>query len=105
MSELRFMERDDASEIFQELADKISQKVVMSTITIAKPAQQIALENSLPLSSTYKKIRKLCEMKIISVDRIEIHDGGRKVFFYKSKVRSCQFHLSPDGPILQFEKN
>jgi hypothetical protein len=105
MSELFSMEHEGASEIFRELADKISQKVVASTIANAKPVQQIALENSLPLSSTYKKIRKLCEMKLIAVDRIVIDDGGRKVFFYKSRVRSCQFHLRPEGPILQFEKN
>jgi ribosomal protein L14 len=96
---------DETVPILQELADMISQKIILSTISAAKPAQQIALENDLPLSSTYKKIRKLCDMKLLCVDKIQIDDTGKKVFFYKSKVRSCQFYLRQDGIMLQFEKN
>jgi DNA replication protein DnaD len=91
--------------ILQQLADLISQKIILSTIDQAKPAQQIALENGLPLSSTYKKIRKLCDMKLLSIDKIEIDSSGKKVFFYKSMVRSCQFYLRQEGATLQFEKN
>jgi hypothetical protein len=39
----------------QLLAGIVSQKIILSTIDIAKTAQQIALENNLPISSTYKK--------------------------------------------------
>lgn len=91
--------------ILQELADIISQKIILSTINTAKPAQQIAAENSLPLSSTYKKIRKLCDMKILCIDKIQIDNSGKKVLYYKSKIRSCQFYLRQEGPVLQFEKN
>lgn len=105
MRELLAPEHQDPTTMFLELADKISQRVIMSTVDEAKPAQQIALENSLPLSSTYKKIKKLCDMKVISVNRIQIDESGKKVFFYKSKVRSCQFHLRPDGPVLHIERN
>lgn len=91
--------------MLQELADAISQNIILSTINAAKPAQQIATENGLPLSSTYKKIRKLCTMKILCVDRIQIDDSGKKVLYYKSKIRSCQFCLREEGPVLQFEKN
>jgi len=91
--------------ILQELADIISQKIILSTIDTAKPAQQIATENMLPLSSTYKKIRKLCNMKLLCVDKIQIDYSGKKVLYYKSKVRSCQFYLRQGGPVLQFEKN
>lgn len=96
---------EDALTILQELADAISQKIILSTIDTAKPAQQIAADNGLPLSSTYKKIRKLCNMKLLCVDRIQIDNSGKKVFFYKSKIRSCQFYLRQDGPLLQFERN
>jgi hypothetical protein len=91
--------------ILQELADKISQKIIISTISAAKSSQQIASENALPLSSTYKKIRKLCDMKLLCVDKIEIDGSGKKVFLYKSRIRSCQFHLRQEGAVLRFEKN
>lgn len=62
-------------------------------------------ENRLPLSSTYKKIRKLCSLKLLCIDRIQLDDNGKKVLFYKSKIRSCQFYLRQEGAVLQFEGN
>jgi len=91
--------------IVQQVVDTIAQKIILSTINEAKPAQQIASENDLPLSSTYKKIRKLCNMKLLCVGKIEIDSVGKKVFYYKSRVRSCQFYLRQEGATLQFEKN
>jgi len=48
-------EHDEAIPRLQLLADIISHKIILSTIDIAKTAQQIALENNLPVTSTYKK--------------------------------------------------
>jgi hypothetical protein len=48
-------EHDKAIPRLQLLADIISHRIILSTIDIAKTAQQIALENNLPVSSTYKK--------------------------------------------------
>jgi hypothetical protein len=46
----------DAIPHLQLIADTVSDKIILSsTIDIAKTAQQIALENNLPISSTYKK--------------------------------------------------
>jgi hypothetical protein len=46
----------DAIPHFQLIANTVSDKIILSsTIDIAKTAQQIALENNLPISSTYKK--------------------------------------------------
>jgi hypothetical protein len=49
-------EHRDAIPYLQLIADIISNKIILSSIIgIAKTAQQIALENSLPISSTYKQ--------------------------------------------------
>jgi hypothetical protein len=46
----------DAIPHLQLIADTVSDKIILSsTIDIAKTVQQIALENNLPISSTYKK--------------------------------------------------
>ena len=50
-----------------------------------KKCVQICYENKLPLSSTYKKIRKLYYDGLVSVEKIDIDGKGRKVVFYKSK--------------------
>jgi allophanate hydrolase subunit 2 len=98
-------EYDEAIPRLQLLADVISHKILLATIDIAKTAQQIALENNLPVSSTYKKIRRLCEMDLLCVDQVNIDDSGKKVLFYKSKVKSLEFYLKKGACMLQFEKN
>jgi hypothetical protein len=98
-------EYDEAIARLHLLADVVSHKIILATIDIAKTAQQIALENNLPVSSTYKKIRRLCQMDLLYVDEVNIDESGKKVLFYKSKVKSLEFYLNKGACMLQFEKN
>jgi predicted transcriptional regulator len=87
------------------LSDIVSHKIILSTIETGKTAQQVASENDLPLSSTYKKIRRLYEMDLMCIDKVSIDECGKKVLYYKSKVKSLEFSLKKDGYLLQLEKN
>src|ERR687896_84889 len=98
-------EHDEAIPRLQLLADVVSHKIILSTIDIAKTAQQIALENNLPISSTYKKIRRLCQMDLLCIDQVRIDESGKKVLYYKSKIKSLEFYLKKGGCMLQFERN
>ncbi|HJU95620.1 MAG TPA: hypothetical protein VJ643_06270 [Nitrososphaera sp.] len=56
MGSILSFEHDEAIPRLQLLADIVSHKIViLSTIDIAKTAQQIALENNLPICSTLKQ--------------------------------------------------
>lgn len=105
MNALSFNDHTLALPILQELVDKVSFRIVVSIIDAAKNATQIALENQLPQSSTYKKIRKLQNMGIVSIERIDIDEGGKKVLYYRSRIKSLEFNVTRDGVLLQFEKN
>ncbi len=105
MNVLTFDDHSTAMPLLQELVDGMSYRIIMSTIDDAKTAIQISLENSLPLSSTYKKIKKLHEVGILFVERIELDGKGKKVFYYRSKIKSMEFNLTKDQVVLQFEKN
>jgi hypothetical protein len=98
-------EYDEAIPRLQLLADSVSHKIILATIDIAKTAQHIALENNLPVSSTYKKIRRLCQMDLLRIDQVNIDESGKKAIFYKSKIKSLEFYLRKNGCLLQFEKN
>lgn len=96
---------DEALPRLQVLADAVSHKIILSTIEEAKTAQQIAIENGLPLSSTYKKIKRLHSMDILRVDRISLDDTGKRVAYYRSRVKSLEFSLRKAGSLLQLERN
>jgi hypothetical protein len=72
---------------------------------IAKTAQQIALENDLVVSTTYKKIRRLYQMDLLCIHEVNIDESGKKLIYYESKVKSLEFSLKRNGCLLQFEKN
>ena len=102
---LSFDDHTVAMPLLQELVDGVSHRIVMSTIDAAKTAAQVSAENSLPLSSTYKKIRKLQNVGILFVEKIDLDGKGKKVVYYRSKVKSMEFNLSRDQILLQFERN
>jgi predicted transcriptional regulator len=105
MPALSFNDHTLALPILQELVDRVSFRIVVSIIDTAKNATQIAVENHLPLSSTYKKIRKLQNMGIVSIEKIDIDESGKKIFYYRSKIKSVEFNVTRDGVLLEFEKN
>ena len=91
--------------ILQDIIDESAVKIISSIIDIEKNVFQICYENKLPLSSTYKKVRKLHNDGLVSVVKIDIDNRGRKVVFYRSKIKSLDFNLKKDGILLQFGRN
>ncbi|HZC47659.1 MAG TPA: hypothetical protein VE244_01235 [Nitrososphaeraceae archaeon] len=91
--------------LIQEIVDETALKIILSTIDEAKTTLQICYENKLPPSSTYRKIAKLQNDKLISIEKINIDSKGKKVIFYRSKIKSIEFNLKKDGLLLQFNKN
>ena len=108
LSEQRYLlnqEDKNASILLKELFDGFSYKIVMSTIEDSKTVFEICKENDLPISSTYKKIKKLKDLGLLFIDRIVINEKGKKVVFYKSKIQSVELILNKKQVFLQFKKN
>jgi len=93
--------------LLKALFDKHSYKILLSIIDESKTAVQICNENEkvIPISSTYKKIKKLKEAGLLIIDKIVINKEGKKVIFYKSKIRSIEMILNKKQFILQLKKN
>ena len=100
-----FNESHVAIPLLQDIVDETTFKIILSTIDIAKTVFQISDENKIPISSTYKKIRRLQYAGLISIEKIEIDNRGKKVILYKSKIKSLEFNLKKDSILLQFHKN
>ncbi|HKO64732.1 MAG TPA: hypothetical protein VJU13_05980 [Candidatus Nitrosocosmicus sp.] len=108
LSEQRYLlnqEDKNASILLKELFDGFSYKIVMSAIEDSKTVFEICKENDLPISSTYKKIKKLKDLELLFIDRIVINEKGKKVVFYKSKIQSVELILNKKQVLLQFKKN
>ncbi|HEY9398940.1 MAG TPA: hypothetical protein VIP29_03475 [Nitrososphaeraceae archaeon] len=71
--------------LLHELSDDITYRIIISIIDSAKGVSEISLENKLPLSSTYKRIKKLQKYGLIWIERIKIDASGKKSLLYRSK--------------------
>ena len=75
-----------------ELTDSVSYQIIMSIAEYAKPVPEISAENNIPLSSTYKKIKR-SKHGLVQVDKIIIDEAGKKIFLYKSKIGSIRIDI------------
>jgi hypothetical protein len=98
-------EEQEVISILQELFDGFSYKILLSVIDEPKTVFQICKENIVPISSAYKKIRKLKDVDLLLIDKIEINEKGKKVVFYKSKIQSIELTLNKQEFMLQLKKN
>jgi hypothetical protein len=50
-------------------------------------------------------LKNLTKHGLIHVARIEIDNTGKKIVFYKSKVKKMQFGIEGENSSIQFENN
>jgi hypothetical protein len=81
---------------------------LLSIMAESKLVADIAIENKNPLSSTYKAIREMEKVGLVSVDRVVIDSSissssssGKRVTLYKSKVKSLRIIFDNNGAKLR----
>jgi predicted transcriptional regulator len=87
-----------------EIPDKTEWKIIMSITNISKTVSQICRENNLPQSSTYKKIKRLLNADLITIERVNIDGKGKRVVFYRSKVKSLEINLQAGDVFMKYNK-
>jgi DNA-binding transcriptional ArsR family regulator len=102
---------DHARQALREMLDEASYKMIESLSLHPKSAFQIASATGVPLTTTYRKIKKLRQLGLVSIERIDLDEKGKKLLMYKSRVRVTRFDVKPEsvmmalemtGPCLQF---
>src|ERR687891_33036 len=102
---VRLSDSNTVIPLLQDIIDETTLKIISSTIDAPKNVFQICYDNKIPLSSTYRKIRKLQQEGLVSIEKIETDGKGRRVALYRSKIKSLDFNLKKESVLLQFETN
>jgi predicted transcriptional regulator len=85
--------------LLHELSDEIAYRIISSIADSAKAATQISLENKIPLSSTYKKLKRLQRLGLVRIERISIDSSGKKALLFRCKLRKIEFKMEREGLI------
>ncbi|MFQ5573920.1 MAG: ArsR family transcriptional regulator [Nitrosopumilaceae archaeon] len=78
-------ERKDA--ILEILADKYCRDIIEITMEKPKSAMDIAADTKIPISTVYRRLQALYDSKLMAISGM-ISDDGKKLFLYKSKIKS-----------------
>lgn len=84
--------------LVHEISDEMAFRIIQSIKDNPKAATRISIENNIPLSSTYKKIKKLQKYGVVRIHRSEIDESGKRVLFYKSNIASFEFRIEKGAP-------
>jgi predicted transcriptional regulator len=87
----------------RELTDSVSYQIIMSISDYAKPVVEISVQNKIPLSSTYKKIKRLTKHGLVQADKIVVDEAGKKVILYRSKIRGMRIDVEQGNINIKFE--
>jgi len=88
------IDKNETITFLNNILENDTYKIILSVIENSKTVYQMHKETSLPLSSIYKRIKKLEDLGIISIEKISINNKGRKLIFYKSKIKNITFKLN-----------
>jgi hypothetical protein len=86
--------------LIHEISDDMAFRIITSISDSAKAATRISIENNIPLSSTYKKIKKLQKFGVVRIYRSEMDGSGKKVLLYRSNIASFEFKIERAVPHL-----
>ena len=63
-------------DIMEAMADEYSRKILGSIVERGKPIDQVSFENSIPISTSYRRIHELCEKGLVIIERYVVSEWG-----------------------------
>ena len=88
------IDKNETISFLNNILENETYKIILSVMENSKTVYQMHKETSLPLSSIYKRINKLESLGILSIEKITINKKGRKLIYYKSKIKNLTFKLN-----------
>lgn len=96
---------DVTQQIIEILANVYSRAVLFSVITKSKDAKAIADELKMSVSTVYKILGNLENLTLVYVDKFVISGAGKKIKFYKSRIKKAEIIMSGMSPTLKLQSN
>jgi predicted DNA-binding ArsR family transcriptional regulator len=89
--------------LFKLLGNSVACKILLSLFHGPKSVSEICLENKIPASSTYKAIKDLQQVGLISIQDIIIDDYGKRITKYETTLKSLTINLDKHGPQIKYD--
>ncbi len=101
----RLSHYDVTQQIIATLTNVYSRAVLFSITSKPKDAQTIADELKISISTVYKILSNLEVLTLVYVDKFVISDAGKKIKFYKSRIKKAEIIVGGVTPTLNLQSN
>jgi predicted transcriptional regulator len=88
------VEQDRKEAILDALADDYARKILLSTVSQAKAADEIARDCGIPMSTCYRRIHELVSLRLLRIERTIITEAGKKYETFRSMVKDATVNFS-----------
>ncbi|MBM3910506.1 MAG: TrmB family transcriptional regulator [Thaumarchaeota archaeon] len=102
---LQLAKYDITQKIVEELADAESRTIVFSIVREARTADELSRAYKIPISTVYNKLKSLEKLSLVYVAKYWITDHGKRIKFYKSRIRMAKISIHNSVPILHLIPN
>ena len=82
--------------LLDTLGDRFVRSLLKAVDRRPKSAQELSRELSIPLTSCYRRLRLLEESSLVEVAESRLQPNGRRVNYYRSRIRSLSITLDRD---------
>lgn len=89
------VDRRDA--LLRVMSDEYVRKILRTTIINEKSIDEISHENSIPISTCYRRVHDLIDLHLLRVERTIITPTGKKYETFKSAIKDVRVSLSGDS--------
>jgi len=106
ITQLKIEEPERKESFLEILSDKYCRSILEAIMEIPKSAIEVSREKIIPLSTVYRRIQQLHDLKMIRTSGV-ITEEGKRLFLYKSKIKEVKTSFS-DGKLdveVVFNKN
>lgn len=76
-----------ARSVMTALSDDFSRRIISSVVAEGKTVQQISSEQSVPLSTCYRRSRQLVKEGVLYVEKIVLSGEGKRYAVYRSSLK------------------
>jgi predicted transcriptional regulator len=91
--------------LIKSLADEYCRKIILGTINKPKSVEELSQSESIPISTTYRRVNEMKDVGILTVEKTVLTEEGKKFELYRSAFRAIHMDLNQSEILIDVELN
>jgi hypothetical protein len=90
-------EQDRKDAVLLAMSDNYMRRILAATMVDDKSIEDICREKVIPVSTCYRRVRELVNLRLLRISHTIITETGKKYETYRSAFSDAKISMSPTG--------